>query len=324
MNESVRGAIDTVFSGGDIHRGTALRLAGAPAEDLIAGAGELRRAFFGDTVSLCAIVSARAGLCGEDCAFCAQSARHDTGAPVHPMLPAAEIAGRAAAATRTGASRFGIVTSGRGPGEAEIEAACGAARLIVRAGALSPCASLGAVSLPAAARLKAAGIGHYHHNLETSARFFPSVCTTHRRDERERTVRTAAAAGLGICAGGIFGIGEGWEDRVDLALDLRRLGACSVPVNFLMPVRGTPLAGTPALPPEEALRIVALFRFLLPRAEIRLAGGRQAVLGRMQERAFAAGASGMMIGDYLTMRGGAPEDDLRMLERLGLEVEGRG
>lgn len=320
MNETVRRALSTVRGGKKISRRTALLLAAAPLGALLAGADAIRRRRAGNRITLCAIVNARSGLCGEDCAFCAQSARHAAGVPVYPMRGVAEILAAARRARAMKAARFGIVTSGRAAGREEVEAVCEAVRALRGKGGIVPCASLGELGEPEAGRLRRAGLSRYHHNLETSRRFFPSICTTHRWADRVRTVRAARRAGLQVCSGGIFGLGETWGDRVDLALALRRLDVDSVPINFLMPVRGTPLGRRRPLNAREALRIVAVFRFVLPRAEIRVAGGRGLVLGPMQERIFAAGADAMMVGDYLTAKGLKPRDDLRMLRRLGLEA----
>ena len=321
VNETVRCALATIHAGRNISRPVALSLVRAPLEDLLRGADALRRERSGNRISLCAIVNARSGLCAEDCAFCAQSARHAAGAPAYPMLSLPKLLAAARKARRMGASRFGIVTSGRAPGRGDVAAVCAAVRAIQGMEGVVPCASLGELREGGARQLRRAGLLRCHHNLETSRRFFPLLCTTHRWVDRVRTIRAARRAGLQVCAGGIFGAGETWEDRVDLALALRRLGVDSVPVNFLMPVRGTPLGRKRPLAARKALQIVAVLRFVLPRAEIRVAGGREAALGDLQERIFAAGADGMMIGDYLTAKGRSPLDDRRMLKRLGLEIE---
>ncbi|MEI6632516.1 MAG: biotin synthase BioB [Chlamydiota bacterium] len=320
MNKTVLRALSRIRVGERISRVTALSLVRAPLGDLLRGADALRRECGGNRVALCAITNARSGLCGEDCAFCAQSSRHAAGAPVYPMRGVAALLSAARNARAMGAVRFGVVTSGRAAGRGDVARVCAAVRAIRRMGGIIPCASLGEIGEAGAGRLKRAGLSRYHHNLETSPRFFPSACTTHRWADRVRTVRAARRAGLQVCSGGLFGLGETWGDRVDLALALRELGVDSVPLNFLMPVRGTPLGKKRPLPAREALRIIAVFRFVLPLAEIRVAGGRELVLGKMQERIFAAGANAMMVGDYLTAKGRAPGDDLRMLRRLGLEV----
>lgn len=287
--------------------------------ELFHAANRIRRHFKGDGVQLCSIVNARSGGCSEDCRFCAQSSRHRTGAARYAMLDASMLleAGRAAAGL--GAACFGIVTSGRGPGGEGDVAAVG--EVAARLEGVRPSASLGSLTPEVAARLRAAGLRRYHHNLETARSFFPEVCTTHTYDDRLATVRTAKAAGFEVCCGGIFGLGESWRHRIELAIELRGLGVESVPVNFLNPVPGTPLEGREPLPALEGLRIIALYRFLLPRADIRTAGGRGRCLGDLQSWMFYAGANATMIGNYLTTAGRPPEQDLAMIRGLGLRIE---
>jgi biotin synthase len=305
-----------------ITREAAMGLLHAPLDDLLIEADRLRRRSSGNRVGLCAIVNARSGLCAEDCKFCAQSARYRTGAAVYPMLDKEEILARARQAKEMGAGRFGVVTSGGRLSSDEVKTVCEIVRALRDESGVAPCASLGELDGATARALKEAGLTRYHHNLECSERFFPNVCTTHKWRDRVQTVAAAQEAGLEICAGGIFGLGETWEDRVDLALALRDLEVDSVPLNFLMPVSGTPYEFQPPLSAQDALRIVALFRLMLPGVGIRIAGGREHVLGAMQHKIFFAGANGMMIGDYLTTKGRRPEEDMRMIRESGLEVEG--
>ena len=220
----------------------------------------------------------------------------------------------------SGADRFGIVTSGESAcrNQRDFEAICAAAKEIQASGCVNACVSIGKLAPGDVEKLGAAGVRRIHHNLETSGRFFPEICTTHSHADRVDTVRNVKAAGIETCCGGIFGLGETWEDRVDMALELRGLGVDSVPINFLNPVPGTPLGGRPLLPPTEALRIIALYRFLLPDKEIKVCGGREMTLRDLQSWMFRAGASGTMIGDYLTTKGRSPADDLRMIADLGL------
>ncbi|MCX6339484.1 MAG: biotin synthase BioB [Candidatus Aureabacteria bacterium] len=321
MENKVHDAVQPILKKGRIPRETARGILDAPLDDLLCEADRLRRQFYGNRVALCAIVNARSGLCGEDCKFCAQSAHHQTGVTTYPMLAEEDILERARQAREMGARYFSVVTSGRRLSGDEVEIVCGIVRALRGTDGLIPCASLGELSADTARRLKDAGLSRYHHNLECAERFFPRVCATHGWRDRVRTVSAAKAAGLEVCAGGIFGLGENWEDRVDLALALRDLEVDSVPLNFLAPVRGTPYEFQPPLAAEDALRIIALFRIMLPRAEIRIAGGRELILGEMQSRVFLAGANGIMIGDYLTTKGRKPEDDLQMIEQLGLEIE---
>ncbi len=256
----------------------------------------------------------------EDCKFCAQSARYHTGAEVYPLMSGEEIVGASQDAAESGADRFGIVTSGRGLGSnrGEFERICAAAGEVEQSDSVGACVSIGKLSPADVEQLKAAGIRRVHHNLETSARFYPQICTTRPYQTRLDTIRNIKAAGLEACSGGIFGMGETWEDRVDLALQLRNLGVDSDPINFLNPNRGTPLEGRAMLPPRQALRTIALYRFLLPAKEIRVCGGREVTLRDLQPRMFHAGASGTMIGNYLTTGGRSAEGDRRMLSDLGL------
>jgi biotin synthase len=190
----------------------------------------------------------------------------------------------------------------------------------VRALGLKPCATLGLLGVDDLRMLKGAGLHRYHHNLETSERFFPEICTSHSYADKLKTIEAARAAGLSICSGGIFGLGEEWEDRVDMALALRGLGVDSVPVNFLVPVKGTRLEAAEPLPPLEALKVIALYRLMLPEKEIRVCGGRLQTLGEFNSMVFMAGADGLLTGDCLTTRGRRPEDDLALARAYGLEV----
>jgi len=297
----------------------------ADFEELLYRANVLRERFCGNVVHLCSIINAKSGACSEDCGFCAQSARYHTSAPVHALVSCAEMTGAADAAAGLGADSFGIVTSGEGicKSRKDFDTICEAAAAVAESGRIDPCVSIGKLEAENAARLKAAGVNRINHNLETSARFYPQVCTTHSHAERVATVKSAKAAGLEVCCGGIFGLGETWEDRVDLALQLRELGVDAVPINFLNPIPGTPLGGRALLPAREALRIVALYRFLLPDREIKVCGGREVTLRDLQSWMFRAGASGTMLGNYLTTRGRSPGDDLQMLADLGLTARSK-
>ena len=301
----------------------ALALATDPALrplELLAAASRVREAHFGDRVSLCAIVSARSGGCGEDCAFCAQSRRADAGTPATPLLPEETLVARAHAARAAGATEFSVVTSGRqlGPGDlARVARVLDAERGL----GLLRCASLGTLSEEALRGLADAGLQVFHHNLEAGPRFYPRIVTSRAFEDNVRTVRAAKAAGLEVCSGGVFGMGETWEDRIELLGVLRDLGVGRVPVNFLNPIPGTPLGDRPLLPPWEALRILALARLVLPRARITVAGGREVVLRQLQPLVFAAGATGILIGDYLTTRGRAAAEDLAMIHDLGLRPD---
>jgi len=302
----------------------ALALGGLPTDqlfELFALTDRLRRERSGNRVHLCAIVNAKSGRCSEDCRFCAQSGHWRTDAPSYPLLSAERIIAAAAEAKARGARAFGIVTSGKGIESHDEVVELERAIAGVAALGLRPCVSPGVVFSDALARWKAAGLWRFHHNLETARSFFPSVCTTHDYEEDVMAVRRAQALGLSVCCGGLFGLGETWAQRVELALTLRHLQPDSVPVNFLLPVPGTPLEGASGLAPLECLRTIALLRLMLPAASIRVCGGREKNLRSLQPLIFAAGADGMMVGDLLTTAGTAVADDLAMLADLGLEPE---
>ena len=280
----------------------------------------VRRACLGHRVSFCAIVNVKSGNCSEDCAFCAQSGRHATNAQRHGFLELPRIAEAARAARQAGASRLGLVTSGLAPSGADFDK-LEAALAVVREAGLNADASPGVLDDGQFARLRRAGLSAYHHNLETSQAFFPHICTTHDWTEDVDAVRRALAAGLPVCSGGLFGLGESWDDRIDLALTLRDLGVTSVPMNFLNPIPGTRLENQPVLSRAEALKILALYRFLLPEAHLRVCGGRPLVFGGDRKAVLLSGADGLMIGDYLTTPGEDPALDRRAVEDLGLALE---
>ncbi len=300
------------------------RAAGETLDAFAAAAVAVRRARIGDAASLCAIVSAKSGRCGENCAFCAQSGHYATDAPYHPLLPPERIVVAAASMADRGVTRFGVVVSGKALPDAELESVATALAGIA-ALPMAADASLGVLSEDALARLKAAGLAAYHHNLETSRAFYPTICTSRTFEDNLEVLRACRRRGIPVCSGGLFGMGETWADRADLALTLLEMGVFSVPVNFLSPIAGTPLANRPVLSRDEARRIVILLRFLLPDRHIRICGGRPTVFGRDASLApMAAGADGLMVGDYLTTSGGAPDADRQGLEKLGFVVARAG
>lgn len=315
--------LDAVLKGGKIDHTAASELSRAEGDDLwdlYAAAGRVRGHFRGSMVDICSIVNAKSGACSEDCAYCAQSVHHSTDAPVYPLISVGRMGEAAESAKKNGAKRFCIVTSGRGidSGQDLENIAKGVKR--VREAGLSPCATLGTLTRDQLAYLKDAGLERYHHNIETARDYFPRVCTTHAFDERLEVLRNAGSLGLSACSGGILGMGESMEDRIKMAFTLRELDVDSVPINFLMPVKGTPLAGVTPISPLEALHSLALFRFILPQKEIRVCGGRGTALGQLHPFIFLAGADGFMIGNYLTRSGLNPEDDLKMIHNLGLRI----
>ncbi|MFH1731467.1 MAG: biotin synthase BioB [Planctomycetota bacterium] len=317
---------ERALASGQVTRDEALWLAReADFEELLCHANRIRERFHGNVVHLCSIINARSGACSEDCKFCSQSAHHSTNVAVHPLVSQGEIVDAARAAVEIGADSFGVVTSGGSAcnDRGDFDAICAAAKEVDGSTDATACVSIGMLSPDDAQRLAAAGVRRINHNLETSARFFPEICSTHSHADRAGTVGNAKAAGLEVCCGGIFGLGETWDDRVDLALQLRDLDVDAIPINFLNPIPGTPLERRPLLEPREALRIIAVYRFVHPPKEIKVCGGREIVLRDLQSWMFRAGASGTMLGNYLTTAGRSPGDDLRMLADLGLTPRNR-
>jgi biotin synthase len=289
---------------------------------LMAGADRLRRHFRGEEIEVCAISNVRSGNCSENCSFCAQSAHFKTSAPRYDYIPAERLAEQARQARAWGASDFGVVSKGWGVrSDKERTQLAEYFRTLAEDSDIGRCASLGVLDARSARELKAMGMENYHHNLETAESFFHKVCTTHTYQENIDTVRHAMEAGLRVCSGGILGMGESLDQRIELALSLRELGVESVPLNFLSPQDGTPFGNLEPMSPREILKCIAVFRYMLPRAEIRIAGGRQ-FLRDLQAMIFMAGASGVMIGDYLTTKGRQVEDDLQMLRDLGVSARG--
>jgi biotin synthase len=295
---------------------------GPEFQALLARANAVREAVHGSEVSLCGITNAKSGRCPENCGFCSQSA-HFPGAdaPVYPLIPAEDIVQQAKAAERAGVREFSIVASGRLMSkESELRTVEEAVQRLRSETAVEPCASLGLMREPELARLKAAGLMHYHHNLETSRSFFDQVCTTHGYDDQLETIRAAKRQGLKLCSGGILGMGETPEQRVELAETIRDLGVDCVPMNFLNPRPGTPMASVKAITPEECLAAVAVFRLMMPAANIFVMGGREVNLGERQDLIFYAGANGTMVGNYLTSAGRAPDQTIGMVEGQGLTL----
>ncbi|MEK6791501.1 MAG: biotin synthase BioB [Deltaproteobacteria bacterium] len=290
---------------------------------LLAVTDAVRHAHKGVGVNLCAIVNAKSGLCREDCSFCSQSIKYSTGVDEYPMKSLDEILSAAKEAQRTGAREFSIVTSGsRIEKGSDVDALCAALEAMKEGADMERCASLGMVKKDVLARLKESGLMSFHHNLETGRSFFPNVCTTHSYDEDVEAVRAAKEAGLYVCSGGIFGLGEGWDARIELALTLADLDVDSIPINFLNPRPGTPLEHARNLTPIGCLKIIALMRLMLPKKDIVVCGGRHVNLRDLQSLIFAAGANGMMIGNYLTTPGRSAADDLQMINDLGLKPRG--
>ncbi|MBU0570634.1 MAG: biotin synthase BioB [Candidatus Omnitrophica bacterium] len=292
------------------------KLLSAPLEELIIEASRVRREKAGSGIELCGIVAAKSGACPEDCKFCAQSARHCTHIPEYPLKSAEEIALAAREAKGNGASRFGIVTSGNKLTRPELDVICGAIRKINNDAGITVCASLGALDETDFHALKDSGLTRYHHNIETSRRFYPEIVSTHEYAERINTIKAAKGAGLQVCSGGIIGLGETWLDRIAMAFLLKELDVDAVPLNVLIPVRGTPMEGTGMMAPFDVIRTIALFRIVMEGKDVKVAAGREIVLKDFGALMYMAGANGMMVGGYLTVAGRTIAEDLALAEEV--------
>ena len=316
-----------VLNGGQIEKDDGLFLFGLESTsdimDLIAWANRVREHFKGNKIHLCSIVNAKAGNCSENCSFCAQSSFHQTGSPKYGFIDPEPVLEAAEEAHVNGVTAVGLVAAWKGLKEGPLlDEVCDRIRDLKASGKTRPDASLGIIkSQKVADRLKEAGLECYGHNLESSQRFFPNTCTTHTYEDRVETIGYLKKAGLKICSGGIIGLGETREDRCDLAFALREIGANVVPINILNPIPGTPFEKNPPLAPLEILKTIACFRFILPRQEIMIAGGRTVNLRDLQSMVFAAGASALMVGNYLTTLNQSVEKDLQMLKDLGLDPD---
>lgn len=311
---------EKVLSGGTITRDEAIALWKEPIEALGKAADEIRRKFCGDSFDMCTIINGKSGRCPEDCKYCAQSAHYGIGSTEsYGLLSTEEILKEARYNDEKGVLRFSIVTSGKRLSEPEVDSLCETIRAIKRETSLQVCVSLGLLDEEQFMKLKAAGASRVHCNLETSRRYFPQVCTTHIYEEKIETIRSAERAGLELCSGGIMGLGETAEDRIDMVITARELGVRSVPVNLLNPIKGTPYENNEILTAEEAARCVAVFRFLIPDGNIRLAGGR-GLLEDKGKRCFESGANAAISGDMLTTAGITVDTDKKLLDELGYKV----
>ena len=311
---------EKILAGENISKEDALCITGISGPELFelfASANKIRTHFSGNTVGICSIVNAKSGACPEDCSFCAQSSKSKSGIEVYPLLSKELILQKATEAKKSGSERFSIVTSGNRTSEIDLLMIADMISAVRKIGIL-PCASLGMLRKSELLILKSAGLDRYHHNLETSKEFFPYVCTTHSFADKLKTMDAVKSAGLSSCSGGIFGMGETWQDRIEMAFLLKELDVNSVPVNFLIPLKGTALEHRNFLHPFEALKIISIFRFILPQKEIRICGGRMQTLGEFNSMVFLAGADSLMIGNYLTTSGRNYEDDFKLIEAYGL------
>ncbi len=310
---------DKVLDGYDITKQEALKLYMEPSEELYQAADEIRKTLAGNKVDLCSIVNGKSGRCSENCTYCAQSGHFKTGVKEYSLLSYEEIKAHAKESEDEGVDRFSIVTSGKGLDGQDFETVVEYYEKLNNECNISLCASHGILNKNSLVKLKRAGVKRYHHNIETSRNFYNKICTTHTYDDRIKTINEAKNAGFEICSGGIIGLGESREDRIDMALELRYLNVLSIPVNALMPIKGTPLENQEVLNEEEILRTIAIFRFINPKANIRLAAGRN-LLSNNGDKAFKAGANATITGNLLTTCGNKICDDKEMIRSLGLDV----
>jgi biotin synthase len=288
--------------------------------DLILCSNKIRNKYKNNHVFTCSIINAKSGFCSEDCAFCAQSAYHNTEIATYPLLSINELVDHAIRMHKAGATKYSMVTSGYTLSNHEIENICRAASLIKSKTALSVCASLGVLSERTLRRLRESGVTTYHHNLETARSYFDQICTTHTYDEDIETIQMAQSAGLRVCSGGILGLGETWEQRVELAITLRDLNVDSIPINFLNPIPGTRMENRPLLNPMEALKCIALVRVINPEKDITICGGREVNLRDYQSWIFIAGTNGLMVGNYLTTQGRNISMDIDLIREMNLMI----
>ena len=300
----------------------ALSLAQTPdKEALYAAADQIRAHFMGPAIDTCSIMNARSGRCSEDCKWCSQSIRFKTGVPEYALVSEEDGVDMALENSRHGVARFSLVTSGRAMKPRQVEDACRIYRAIARRSPIRLCASMGLLRTPQLQALRDAGVERYHCNIETAPSHFASLCSTHTFEDKLRTLQDARAVGMKLCSGGIFGMGETMAQRIEMAFALRDIGVDSIPINILTPIAGTPLQDSPPLADEDILVSIALFRFIHPRAHVRLAGGRN-LIAAIQEKALAAGVSALMVGNFLTTLGANIEQDKAMTRRLGREWAG--
>lgn len=323
LNTTISDVAEKILANGEITREEALELtsvSGTDLFDMMACAGKIREKQMGNHIFSCAIINAKSGDCSEDCAYCAQSSFYNTGILTYPMLGVAQMTESALRMEGAGATHFSMVASGFMPQSRDLDIICRTAETIRSTSQLKVCASLGELTLSMAKRLRSAGITNYHHNLETAESHFHKICTTHEYSCDINTVKIAQAAGLSVCSGGILGLGETWDQRVELAFTLKDLDINTIPLNFLNPIPGTPLEASPLVTPLDALKSIALFRFINPTKNITICGGREKTLKEFQSWIFAAGANALMSGDYLTTKGRSIKTDMEMIKDLGLRV----
>lgn len=325
MHQKIYEIATRVLEGNSISYLEAIELININIEDekslgsLFNYANRIREKYTGNKVDLCSIVNAKSGKCSEDCKFCAQSSHYKTNVSIYDYLDYESILKKAKEAQEQGVHRFSLVTSGKGVTERDFENFLEIYRKLKQDTSLEICASHGIISYQQALKLKEVGISMYHHNVETSAGYYDKICTTHSYEERIETINNIEKAGLDICCGGIFGLGESREDRIKMAFEIKALGIKSIPLNILNPIKGTPLEGNETMPVMEILKTMAVYRYIIPEGHIRYAGGRQ-TLGDKQSLGFKAGINAALVGNYLTTVGSSVEQDKKMVIEQGFEI----
>lgn len=308
-----------ILSGYRITKDDALSLIGSDLDELRKAANNIRLYFCGNSFDICTITNGKSGKCTEDCKYCAQSSHYKVDIDEYELLNSKNILDDAAYNNDRGILRYSVVTSGRDLSDSELKIMCDCYKNINDKCKISLCASHGLLTYDQFLRLKSSGVQRYHNNLETSRRNFKNICTTHTYDDKIEALKNAQKAGLELCSGGILGLGETMEDRIDMALELRDLGIKSIPINILNPIKGTPFGNLNILEQEEVERVVSIFRFILPNSALRLAGGR----GLFKDKGksiFLSGANAAISGDMLTTSGISISDDMSMIKSIGFEV----
>ena len=324
MRDFIDSKKQNILNGEQISFDDALKLSEFQGKDLyriFSAANQIRNNFRGDKAHLCAITNAKSGNCPEDCSFCAQSGHHNSKVVTYPLIDPEEMLSRAEKAARSKTHRFCLVISGCSLDDEELERLCEGIRLIRKKFPhLAIDASLGQLNKQQAEKLKESGLSRYNHNIETTEDFYPQICTTHKYKDRLKTLQVLKDVGLEICCGGIFGLGETFRQRIEFAFTLKDLDVDCIPLNFLNPVAGTPLENKESIPPLELIKIVAIFRFIHPRKEIKVCGGRESNLKELQSMIFLAGSDSIIIGDYLTTKGNEVSRDVSVIETLGFKL----
>jgi biotin synthase len=324
VRKEIQSVGEKILGGGSVNLKDLLPLLEANGPDILdlsAVANRVREVFNGNEIDLCSLLNAKSGRCSENCAFCAQSSHYKTEAMVYPLVDMNRMVEEAKDAQKRGTGRFCLITSGREPTDQEFKTIVEALARIRKETTLDLDCSLGTLSTERAESLKEVGVTRYNHNLETAESHFPSICSTHSFRDRVRTIEVLKEQGFSICCGGIIGLGESPRQRLELAFSLKELGIDCIPFNILNPRPGTPLEHSEPILPMEIIKTISLFRLILPKGTIKIAGGREANLRDLQSLALLSGANGLIVGNYLTTPGRSAEDDFRMIKDLGFEVK---